>query len=69
VIESPFAGVRLRTNAAKRFKKTRSGVYLVHQVLVRLSQTWRHLKAAHLCSQVPLPAAKKSNAKAKSHAA
>jgi putative transposase len=61
VIESPFAGVRLRTNAAKRFKKTRSGVYLVHQVLVRLSQTWRHLKAAHLCSQVPLPASKTKN--------
>ena len=24
-VESPFAGVRLRTNAAKRFKKTGSG--------------------------------------------
>lgn len=58
VIESPFAGVRLRTNAAKRFKKTRSGVYLVHQVLLRLSQTWRRLKAAHLCGQVPLPVSK-----------
>jgi transposase-like protein len=69
VIESPFAGVRLRTNAAKRFKKTRSGVYLVHQVLVRLSQTWRHLKAAHLCAQVPLPEAKKRRAKTKTHAA
>lgn len=69
VIESPFAGVRLRTNAAKRFKKTRSGVYLVHQVLLRLSQTWRHLKAAHLCGQVPLPATKKSRAKTKSNAA
>ncbi len=56
VIESPFAGVRLRTNAAQRFKKTKSGVCLVHQGLVRLSQTWRHLKAAHLCGQVPLPA-------------
>jgi transposase-like protein len=29
VVESPFASVRLRTNAAKRFKKTKSGVYLV----------------------------------------
>ncbi len=58
VIESPFAGVRLRTNAAKRFKQTKSGVCLVHQVLVRLSQTWRHLKAAHLCGQVPLPASR-----------
>jgi putative transposase len=69
VIESPFAGVRLRTNAAKRFKKTRSGVCLVHQVLVRLSQSWRHLKAAHLCAQVALPEAKKSRAKTKPHAA
>ena len=69
VIESPFASVRLRTNAAKRFKKTKSGVYLVHQVLVRLSQSWRHLKAAHLCGQVPLPEVKKSRAKTKSHAA
>lgn len=54
-VESPFAGVRLRTNAARRFRKTRSGVCLVHQVLLRLSQTWRRLMSAHLCSQVTLP--------------
>ena len=59
VIESPFASVRLRTNAAKRFKKTKSGVCLVHQVLQRLSQNWRRLKSAHLCATVPLPEAKK----------
>jgi hypothetical protein len=58
MIESPFAGARLRTNAAQRFKKTKSGVYLVPQVLLRLAQTWRHLKAAHLCGQVPLPASR-----------
>gem|GEM_PF-1010233 len=69
VIESPFAGVRLRTNAAKRFKKTKSGVYLVHQVLLRLSRTWRHLNAAHLCGQLPLPQAKTSRAKRRSQAA
>jgi len=69
VIESPFAGVRLRTNAAKRFKKTRSGVCLVHQVLLRLSQTWRRLKAAHLCGKVPLPEARKSKTKTTSNAA
>lgn len=55
VIESPFASVRLRTNAAKRFKKTKSGVHLVHEVLQRLRRTWRRLKSAHLCSTVPLP--------------
>jgi putative transposase len=58
VIESPFASVRLRTNAAKRFKKTKSGVYLVHEVMRRLQQTWRRLKSAHLCGTVPLPKGK-----------
>jgi len=38
VFESPFASVRLRTNAAKRFKKTKSDVYLVYEVLLRLQQ-------------------------------
>lgn len=59
VIESPFASVRLRTNAAKRFKKTKSGVFLVHQVMLRLEQNWRRLKSAHLCSTVQLPGTKK----------
>jgi putative transposase len=58
-IESIFASVRLRTNAAKRFKKTRSGVCLIHQVILRLSKRWRRLKSAHLCPTVPLPAASK----------
>jgi len=57
VVESPFAGVRLRTNAAKRFKKTKSGVCMVHQVLLRLSQNWHRLNSAQLCSQVELPGA------------
>jgi transposase-like protein len=55
VVESPFASVRLRTNAAKRFKKTKSGVYLVHQVMLRLEKSWRRLISAHLCGVVPLP--------------
>jgi putative transposase len=55
VVESPFAAVRLRTNAAKRFKKTKSGVYLVHQVMLRLEQSWRRLVSAHLCGTIPLP--------------
>ena len=69
VVESPFAGVRLRTNAAKRFKKTKSGVCLVHQVLLRLSRRWRRLKSAHLCSQVELPAVAKGAPTTKNHAA
>lgn len=66
VIESPFASVRLRTNAAKRFKKTKSGVYLVFEVMVRLQRNWRRLKSAHLCGKISLPAAEK---KRKAHAA
>jgi transposase-like protein len=62
-IESVFASVRLRTNAAKRFKKTRSGVCLVYQVMQRLSRHWRRLKSAHLCPTVPLPEVSKKKAK------
>lgn len=63
VVESPFATVRLRTNAAKRFKKTKSGVYLMHQVMTRLEKRWRRLRSAHLCPTVTLPkTSKKSNA-------
>jgi putative transposase len=62
-VESPFSSVRLRTNAAKRFKKTKSGVCLVHQVMLRLQQTWRRLTSAHLCGTVPLPQAKKKTRK------
>jgi hypothetical protein len=61
VIESVFASVRLRTNAAKRFKKTRSGVHLMHQVMMRISKRWRRLKSAHLCPTVPLPKTSKES--------
>jgi transposase-like protein len=69
VVESPFAGVRLRTNAAKRFKKTKSGVCLVHQVLLRLSRNWRRLKSAHLCSRIELPTGRRAQKKTKTQAA
>jgi transposase-like protein len=66
VIESPFASVRLRTNAAKRFKKTKSGVHLVFEVMMRLQRNWRRLKSAHLCGTISIPTAAK---KRKAHAA
>jgi transposase-like protein len=59
-IESIFSPVRLRTNAARRFKKTKSGVWLVHQVIERLSKRWRRLCSAHLCGTVPLPGRKEN---------
>jgi hypothetical protein len=38
-------------------------VCLVHQVMLRLSKNWRHLKSAHLCATVPLPEARKTTKK------
>jgi hypothetical protein len=38
-------------------------VFLVHQVIQRLSQNWKRLKSAHLCGAVPLPQASKMRTK------
>ena len=43
VIESVFAPVRLRTNAAKRFRTGRSVTYLVYALITRLSKSWRRV--------------------------
>ncbi len=48
VIESPFACVRLRTTAAKRFKRVDSATALIWKVLGVAEQSWRRLNAAHL---------------------
>jgi len=42
-LESIFAGVRLRTNAAKRLRRRDNALYLVFKVIERLSQRWRAL--------------------------
>ena len=42
-VESIFAGVRLRTNAAKRMRKREAALYLVFKVVERLSGRWRAL--------------------------
>ena len=42
-IESVFAGVRLRTNVAKRMQRRENAVYLVWKVVERLGQNWRTL--------------------------
>lgn len=42
-IESTFASVRLRTNAAKRFRTGASALYLVFKLIERLSKTWRRI--------------------------
>jgi transposase-like protein len=42
-IESVFAGVRLRTDVAKRMGKRENALYLVFKVIERLGENWRAL--------------------------
>ena len=42
-IESVFAGVRLRTNVAKRARVRENALYLVFKIVQRLSMHWRVL--------------------------
>jgi transposase-like protein len=52
VVESPFAAVRLRTTAAKRFKKVESATVLVWKILQVAEATFRRLKGAELLPAV-----------------
>ena len=51
-IESVFATVRLRTNAARRIKSPRSALYLIFQLFRRAERNWRRLNAPHLIGKV-----------------
>lgn len=52
VIESPFAAVRLRTTAAKRFKKVENATALIWKTLLVVEHHFRKLNAPHLCTTV-----------------
>ncbi len=52
VVESPFASVRLRTNAAKRFKKVPSATALIWRTLMVAQKRFRKLNASHLLPAV-----------------
>jgi transposase-like protein len=52
VVESPFATVRLRTTAAKRFKKVENATALVWKILQVAESTFRRLKGAELLPAV-----------------
>ncbi|MDI6809899.1 MAG: IS256 family transposase [Candidatus Eisenbacteria bacterium] len=51
-IESVFATVKLRTNAARRIKSPRSALCLVFQLFLRAQRNWRRLNASHLVIKV-----------------
>jgi putative transposase len=44
-VESIFATMRLRTNAAKRFRTARSGLYLIFKLIQRYQKTWTTITA------------------------
>ena len=52
VIESPFASVRLRTDAAKRYKKVANATALIWRVLMVTEKRFRKLNAPHLMTDV-----------------
>ena len=52
VVESPFASVRLRTTAAKRFKKVESATALIWKLLTVAEKRFRKLDAPHLLRDV-----------------
>lgn len=51
-IESVFAIVKLRTNAARRIKSPRSALYLLLQLFKRAERNWRRLNAPDLMIKV-----------------
>ena len=52
IVESPFAAVRLRTTAAKRFKKVDTATAMIWKVLHLVESTFRRLNAPELLPAV-----------------
>lgn len=52
VVESPFAAVRLRTSAAKRFKKVEHATAIIWRLLCVAESRFRKLNAPDLCAAV-----------------
>ena len=53
-IESTFAPVRLRTNAAKRLRTAKGALYLVYKLIERYSRSWRTINAPEKLLEVRL---------------
>ncbi len=52
VVESPFASVRLRTDAAKRFKKTANATAMIWRLLLVAEKNFRKIDAPQLAAEV-----------------
>ncbi len=51
-IESPFAALRLRTDAAKRFKRVENATAVIWKMLMVAQQRFRRLNAPELMKEV-----------------
>jgi putative transposase len=54
-IESVFAGVRLRTDAAKRMRSSRSALHLIFQVIKGVEKKWQRISHGERLRRVKLP--------------
>lgn len=54
-IESPFASVKLRTNASRRFRSTHSALHLLFKLLERAEKNWQRLASPEKLKEVKLP--------------
>ncbi len=51
-VESPFSALRLRTDAARRFKKVANARAVIWKMLLIAEKRFRRLKAPHLMREV-----------------
>ncbi|MDA2929268.1 hypothetical protein MYX84_04855, partial [Acidobacteria bacterium AH-259-O06] len=51
-VESPFSALRLRTDAARRFKKAANARAVIWKMLLLAEKRFRRLKAPHLMKDV-----------------
>lgn len=52
VVESPFAALRLRTDAAKRYKKVENATAVIFKMLMLAERRFRRLNSPHQMKQV-----------------
>lgn len=55
-VESPFATMRIRTNAARRFRTSKSGLHLVFKLFERIEKRWLKITSPEQLKNVKLPA-------------
>ena len=50
IVESRFDMIRLRTNAARRFKRVENATSIIWKLLMVAEKAWRSLKGSELCA-------------------